>query len=148
MSYKVSSKAEAIVQYVNETMTLETPLQKRLRAETAKLPEGGMQISPHQGSVLAMLVKLANTTRALEIGTFTGYSALAIASALPKSGSLVCCDVSDTWTSIGRRFWQEAGVADRITLRLGPAVETLNAMLARENPAVRFRVHRRRQTRV
>jgi len=130
MSYKVSSHAESVTAYVNEVMTLESPLQKRLREETATLPESEMQISPHQGSVIALLVKMTGAANALEIGTFTGYSAMAIASALKPGGKLTCCDVSDTWTSIARRYWQEAGLADRIELRLGPALASLDALIA------------------
>jgi O-methyltransferase len=115
--------------YVSREMIRETPLQARLRAETAALPMGMMQIGADQGALFALLVRTLGAKRAVEIGTFTGYSALAVASALPPDGRLVCCDVSDEWTRIGRRYWEEAGVSERIDLRLGPALATLAAML-------------------
>src|SRR6185312_1082439 len=107
----------------------ETPVQKRLREETSRLAEGGMQIGADQGVFLAFLARLIGARRAIEIGTFTGYSALAVASALPPDGKLICCDVSEEWTSVARRYWQEAGVAGRIDLRLAPATDTLAALL-------------------
>jgi predicted O-methyltransferase YrrM len=103
---------------------------RRLREETAALPQAGMQIAPDQGALLAMLVGIIEPRRAIELGTFTGYSSLAIATAMPPDGVLVCCDLSDEWTSVARRYWAEAGVAERIDLRLGPALDTLDALLA------------------
>lgn len=88
----------------------------------------GMQIAPDQGAFLALLVRTIGATRAIEVGTFTGYSALCVARALPEGGSLVCCDVSDEWTSIGVAHWKRAGVDHKIDLRIGPAVETLRAL--------------------
>jgi predicted O-methyltransferase YrrM len=122
---KRSLVPDAVENYVCEVMTRETPLQRRLRAETAALPRAGMQIGPDQGELLALLVRLLGARRALEVGAFTGYSALAIASALPEDGTLITCDVSEEWTAIARRYWEEAGLSGRIQLRLGPAVETL-----------------------
>ncbi|HEV3176335.1 MAG TPA: class I SAM-dependent methyltransferase [Stellaceae bacterium] len=118
-----------IERYVGETITKETPLQKRLRAETATLPMAMMQIGPDQGALLALLVRLIGARRTLEIGTFTGYSALSVAQALPEGGKVIACDVSEEWTAIARRYWREAGLADRIELRLGPAAQTLKALL-------------------
>ena len=126
-----------VERYVTEEITRETPLQKRLRAETARLPQGGMQIGADQGALLALLVRSINTRMALEIGTFTGYSALAVTMALPAGGKLVCCDKSEEWTAIARRHWREAGVAAKIELRLGPALDTL-AALERERCAGSF----------
>jgi O-methyltransferase len=100
-----------------------------LRAATADLPNSNMQIGPEQGAFLALLVELIGARRCLEIGTFTGYSALAVAGALPDDGQLIACDISDEWTSVGRAFWEEAGVAGKIDLRLGPALDTLDALL-------------------
>ena len=104
---------------------------QRLRAETAKLPEAGMQIGADQAAFLALLVRACGARRCIEVGTFTGYSALAIAAALPKEGRLVCCDVSEEWTAIARRHWSAAGVSGRIDLRIAPAAETLKKMIAR-----------------
>lgn len=109
----------------------------RLRAETAGLPDAGMQIGPDQAAFMAVLVQVSGTRRALEIGTFTGYSALAVASALPPDGQLICCDVNEKWTNIARRYWKEAGVDGKIQLRLAPALETLDSLL-RESGAGSF----------
>ena len=103
---------------------------KRLRQETRAMPMGGMQISPDQGQFMGLLVELIGAKRIVEVGTFTGYSSTAMALALPADGRLIACDVSDEFTRIARRYWQEAGVADKIELRLGPAVATLDGMLA------------------
>jgi len=121
---------EAVDQYLTRTMVRETPVQQKLRAETSKLAEAGMQIGADQGQFFALLVRAIGAKRALEIGTFTGYSALAVAAALPDDGKLVACDVSEEWTSIGKRHWQEAGVAHKIDLRIAPATETLAQLLA------------------
>ena len=103
---------------------------KRLRQETRAMPMGGMQISPDQGQFMGLLVELIGAKRIVEVGTFTGYSSTAMALALPADGRLIACDISDEFTRIARRYWQEAGVADKIELRLGPAVATLDGMLA------------------
>lgn len=125
---------EAVERYVSLDITRETELQKRLRAETARLPQAGMQIGPDQGALLALLARAIGAKRAIEIGTFTGYSALAVAAALPTDGKLVCCDVSEEWTAIARRYWEEAGLAKRIELRLGPALKTLAALTTKHGP--------------
>jgi predicted O-methyltransferase YrrM len=119
----------AVDDYLRTVVARETPLQQRLREETSRLPMGGMQIGADQGAMLAFLVRLIGARNAIEIGTFTGYSALAVASALPAGGRLVCCDVSEEWTAIARRYWADAGVADRIDLHLRPARETLEELL-------------------
>ena len=116
--------------YLVEHGVREPDILRRLREETADLPQHDMQIAPEQGAFLAMLVGLMEARRCLELGTFTGYSSLAIATAMPRDGTLVCCDVSDEWTTVARRFWAEAGVTERVDLRLGPALETLDALLA------------------
>ena len=125
---------EAVERYVTSEVTVETPLQSRLRKETSRLRQGGMQISADQGALLALLVRMIGARRALEIGTFTGYSALAVASALPEDGKLVCCDVSEEWTDIARRYWKEAGISQRIELHLAPALETLGELLRTTGP--------------
>lgn len=97
-----------------------------LQAETAKLGRAaGMQVGPDQGQLLTFLTQLVGARRAVEVGTFTGYSSLCIARALPDDGTLICCDISDEWTSIGRRAWKRAGLADRIDLRLGRGLDTV-----------------------
>ena len=107
-------------QYLDRITRPETATQRRLRAETGKMSEAQMQIGPNQGALMAFLVGLIGAKNAIEIGTFTGYSALAVAGALPPDGKLICCDVSEEWTSIARRAWEEAGLADRIELKHGP----------------------------
>jgi caffeoyl-CoA O-methyltransferase len=134
---KRSLLPDAVERYVTEVLPRETPVQQRLRQETAKLPQAGMQIGADQGAFLALLVRTLGARRAIEVGTFTGYSALTIASALPPDGRLICCDINEQWTAIGRRYWTEAGVADRIDLRLAPAAATL-AELLRDGGAGRF----------
>jgi caffeoyl-CoA O-methyltransferase len=107
------------------------PVRDELVAETEKLgPIALMQIAPEQGTLLNILVRVTGTRSAIEIGTFTGYSALCVARALPADGKLLCCDVNEEWTSIARRSWAKAGVADRIDLQIRPALETLNALPA------------------
>jgi len=102
----------------------------RLREETAGMPQAGMQIAVEQGALLSMLVKLLGARRVLEVGTFTGYSSTAMALALPADGRIVCCDVSKEFTDVARRTWAAAGIEDRVDLRLAPALETLDALLA------------------
>jgi caffeoyl-CoA O-methyltransferase len=119
----------AISDYLIAHGTPPDELQNRLIAETKTLGAvAGMQIAPEQGAFLTILTELIGARRAVEVGTFTGYSALCIARGLPAGGHLLCCDVSEEWTSIGRRFWAEAGLSDRIELRLGPAGDTLAAL--------------------
>jgi len=118
-----------LIAYLVEHGVREPELLARLRDETSSIPEAGMQIPPEQGAFLAMLVRLIDARRCLELGTFTGYSSLSVALALPPDGRLVCCDVSEEWTSVARRYWAEAGVSDRVELRLGPALGSLDALL-------------------
>lgn len=125
MSARTIQMDDRLYSYVLKTMFRDNPVAAELRRRTAELPQRGMQISPEQGAVLDMLVKLVGARRVLEIGTFTGYSGLAIARALPADGRLVCCDVSQEWTDIAREAWKQAGVADKITLRIAPALDTL-----------------------
>jgi len=107
------------------------PIRAELAAETAKLgPISLMQIAAEQGTFMAILAGAIGARSAVEVGTFTGYSALCVARALPADGRLLCCDVNQEWTSVGRRYWERAGVANKITLKLGPAAETLKALPA------------------
>ena len=115
--------------YLRRVSVRETDVQRRLREETATLEYAGMQICPEQGQLMRMLVGLVGARRAIEVGVFTGYSALCVALALPEDGELVACDVSEEWTSIARLYWAEAGVASKIRLHLAPALETLDALV-------------------
>src|SRR6266545_133984 len=116
--------------YVREVSLRERALQRRLREETAALPEATMQISPEQGQFMAMLVRMTGACRTLEVGVFTGYSSLAVALSLPPDGRIVACDINPEWTATARRYWREAGVDHKIDLRLAPAAETLDALIA------------------
>lgn len=119
---------EKISRYVHDHSVREPEILRELRAATAAVPMSGMQIGADQGQFMAILVQLMGAKRCLEIGTYTGYSALAVALALPRDGSIVCCDVSEEWTAVGKPFWKKAGVAKKIDLRIGPALETLKAL--------------------
>jgi predicted O-methyltransferase YrrM len=116
--------------YILGVSLRESDVQRRLREETARLPMAGMQIAPDQGQLMALLARLVGARRCLEIGTFTGYSALAVALALPADGRIIACDVNRETTAVARRYWREAGVADKIELKLAPALTTLDALLA------------------
>lgn len=128
MTARTLNLDDALYQYLLDVSLRETPLLKRLRDETQAMPMARWQVAPEQGQFLALLVKLIGAKRLLEVGTFTGYSALCMAAALPQGGSLICCDIPGDYNAIARRYWQEAGLAERIDLRLSPALETL-AML-------------------
>jgi predicted O-methyltransferase YrrM len=129
MSNRTLAVTPEIHDYLVNAVGRETELMAKLRAETAKLPSARMQIAPEQGQFMGLLVELMGARRAIEIGTFTGYSALAVASALPSDGHLLACDVNAEWTAIGRRYWQEAGLGSKIELSLRPALETLDELL-------------------
>lgn len=137
MSRRSIEMTDALYTYLLENSLRESDLQRRLREETAGLPGAGMQIAPEQGQFMALLAELIGARHCLEIGTFTGYSALAVALALPPDGRLIACDVNEKTTAVARRYWHEAGVAGKIDLRLAPALETLDALLA-EGAAGRF----------
>jgi caffeoyl-CoA O-methyltransferase len=130
MASKTAFMNPQVQDYVVAHSLRDSPLFAELRAETAKLADGGMQVPPEQGQFLALMVQATGAKRCIEVGTFTGYSALSVALALPADGRLICCDVSDEWTRVGRRYWERAGVAGKIDLRIGPALQTLDAMLA------------------
>jgi len=116
--------------YVLQVGVREPEALARLREETRALPLAGMQIGPEQGALMALLVELLPVRRYLEVGVFTGYSSLAVALAMPSEGRITALDVSEEWTSVARRHWAEAGVAERIDLRLGPALDSLDRLLA------------------
>jgi predicted O-methyltransferase YrrM len=125
MSNRTLSLTDRLVDYVRRVGVREHPVLARLRDETAALPEHNMQIAPEQGAFMALVVRLIGARRILEIGTFTGYSSAAMALAMPPDGRMTCLDVSREWTDVARRAWADAGVADRVELRIGPAVESL-----------------------
>ncbi|HEY7609196.1 MAG TPA: class I SAM-dependent methyltransferase, partial [Alphaproteobacteria bacterium] len=120
---------DPLYDYMMAVSDRETPLLARLRAETKKLALGFWQVPANEGQFLHVLVKALRPMRILEVGTFTGYSSLSMATALPPGGTILCCDISKEFTDVARRYWQEAGVADRIELRLGPALDSLDALL-------------------
>ncbi len=130
MSSRNSNIPEHINAYILVNSLRDRAELKALRDETAQMPMAGMQISPDQGQFMALLVKATGAKLAIAVGTFTGYSALVVAGALPADGKLVACDVSEEFTSVGRPHWEKAGLTDKIDLRLGPAVDTLDAMIA------------------
>lgn len=116
--------------YIESAWSREPDVLKELRAETAPMAEAGMQIGPDQGQFMAFLVKAIAAKKCLEVGVFTGYSSTAVALALPDDGTIIACDVSEEFTSVARKYWARAGVEGKIELRLGPASETLEAMVA------------------
>jgi len=125
MTARTLNLDDSLYNYLLDVSLRETPLLKRLRDDTQALPMARWQVAPEQGQFLALLVKLTGARRLLEIGTFTGYSALCMAAALPDDGSLICCDIPGDYNATARRYWQEAGLAERIDLRLAPALDTL-----------------------
>ena len=132
MAARILPLTAELLRYAAEHGSRESAVQKRLRAETAKLPMAQMQIGADQGAFMQLLVRLMGARRCLEIGTFTGYSALSVAMALPPNGKIVCCDISEEWTSIARRYWKMARVEKKIDLRLAPALRTLDGLLSKE----------------
>jgi caffeoyl-CoA O-methyltransferase len=130
VSNRTISLDERLYEYMMRVSSREPDVLRRLRAETSTLPRSGMQIAPEQGQFMGLLIRLMGAARILEIGTFTGYSTLCMALALPEEGRIITCDVSEEWTDIARRYWLEVGVADCIELRLAPALETLEDLVA------------------
>jgi caffeoyl-CoA O-methyltransferase len=130
MSNQTLGLSDDLQAYLLEVGVREPEVLRRLREETATLPNHDMQIAPEQGAFMRMLVGLMGARRCIEVGTFTGYSSTSVALGLPADGRLLCCDISTEWTDVARRYWQEAGVADKIELRIAPAVETLDALIA------------------
>jgi caffeoyl-CoA O-methyltransferase len=137
LSARTLNLTDKLYDYVLTTSVREAPVLAKLREETAKQPWARMQISPDQGQFMALLVELIGARHCLEIGTFTGYSALAVALALPADGRIITCDINRETTGIARRYWAQAGVDHKIDLRLAPALETLESLKA-EGAAGRF----------
>ena len=129
MSNQTLPLDDRLYRYLIDHSVHEPEVLVALRHETAQHPMAQMQIAPEQGQFMALLVQLLGVTKALEVGVFTGYSALRVALALPPEGRLVACDVSEEYTAIARRYWEQAGVADKIDLRIGPATETLDQLI-------------------
>ena len=129
MSSRTIPMTDRLYDYLLKVSLREPPLLAELRAETAKMPMAGMQISPEQGQFMALLAELIGARKAIEVGTFTGYSALCVAGALPADGKLIACDISEEFTAVARRYWARSGIAGRIELRLAPALDTLNGLL-------------------
>ena len=130
MSRSTLPMTDVLYRYVLDHSLREHPAQAALREATRQHPHGGMQISPEQGQFMALLVKLIGARRTIEIGVFTGYSALSVALALPDDGRVLACDISDEYTRVGQPHWAQAGVAHKIDLRLAPALQTLDQCLA------------------
>jgi caffeoyl-CoA O-methyltransferase len=130
MSSKSIGLSDALHDYLLSISLRESALLRQLREETAEHPKAEMQIAPEQAQFLQFLVQLIGARRTLEVGVFTGYSALAVAEVLPAAGTLVACDVSEEYTQVARRYWAEAGVDEIVDLRIAPAAETLAALLA------------------
>lgn len=132
MSNRSLTIDDRLYDYLLKVSLRESDLLRELRAETAKLPGAGMQISPEQGQFMVLLVEMLGVKRAIEVGTFTGYSSLSVAGAMPEDGRLICCDVSEEFTAIARRYWARAGLDGKIELKLGPAIETLDKLVKTE----------------
>ena len=130
MSTRTIAMDDRLYEYFLAVGLRESEVLRRLREETARLEGSLMQVSPEQGQFMAFLARTMGVQRALEVGVYTGYSSLCVALALPADGRLVACDQSEEWTRVARRYWAEAGVADRVELRLGPALETLDGLVA------------------
>jgi len=128
MAPRTLPQTPKLLDYVRSVSLREPEILRRLREETGSIAAGGMQIGPEQGQFLAFLVGLIGARRCLELGTFTGYSALWVALALPPEGRLICCDVNPRTTAVAERYWREAGVRDKIELRLAPALDTLEKL--------------------
>ena len=129
MSPRTLGLSEVVSQYLMQVGLQEPDVLRSVRQDTARLPGAHMQIAPEQGQLMALLARLTNARSCLEVGTFTGYSALALALALPPKGCVVACEIDQTFAAIARKHWERAGVAHKIDLRLGPALDTLDKML-------------------
>ena len=130
MSSKNNNIPEHIYDYIIDNSFRDNSILQSLRKETAQMPHGTMQISPDQGQFMALMAKAVNAKKAIEVGTFTGYSALVVAQSLPPDGLLVACDISEEFTAKGAKFWKDAGVSEKIDLRIGPAITTLDKMIS------------------
>jgi predicted O-methyltransferase YrrM len=131
MSNRTLFLTDPLYDYMRSVSLREPEILRELREETSRDPMSIMQITPEQGQLMSLLVKVAGASKALEVGVYTGYSSLCVAMALPPNGKMVACDISREWTDVARRYWKRAGVAGKITLHLAPAIETLNHLLSK-----------------
>ncbi len=129
MSNKTLNLTEQLYEYALASSNMETEVQRSLREVTSQMKESNMQISPEQGQFMQLLVQIMHARFVLEIGVFTGYSALSVAMGLPEGGKVIACDVSEEWTNIGKKYWRQAGVEDRIELHIAPAQQTLQKLI-------------------
>lgn len=129
MSTHTIDIVDRLYAYMLDISLREQDVLRRLRDETAKHPMAIMQISPEQGQLMQMLVRMLDAKNCIEVGVFTGYSSLVVALALPADGRIVACDISEDYTAVGEPFWKDAGVRGKIDLRIAPATETLDAMI-------------------
>jgi caffeoyl-CoA O-methyltransferase len=129
LSKQILKLSELLHTYLLENSLREPEVLTKLRGETAKRSEANMQISPEQGQFMALLVKLMAARKIIEVGTFTGYSSIAMAQSLPDDGLIICCDLSWSWTAVAREYWQKAGVDNKVDLRLAPALSTMNLLI-------------------
>ena len=138
MPKTITTMTDPLYEYMLNTWLREPDVLKALREETAQLKMSAMQISPDQGQFMAFFVALLGAKRIIEVGTFTGYSALAMALVTAEDAQIICCDVSDEWTNIGKKYWKKADVENKIDLRLAPALDTLNDLLATDKNSIDF----------
>jgi predicted O-methyltransferase YrrM len=129
MSNSTLNLTQALYDYLVSVSVREPDILQKLRMQTKKMSTAGMQISPEQGQFMRLLIELMSAKKTLDVGVYTGYSALSVALALPADGKVVACDINIEWTTIARRFWKMAGVENKIDLRLAPALETLQSLL-------------------
>ena len=132
MSSKTLGLSDELSAYLQQVSLRDSELLARLRDDTSGMPMAGMQVSAEQGQFMQLLVKALGIRRAIEIGVYTGYSSLCVALAMPDDGRIIACDISEEWTAVAQRYWEQAGVAHKIELRLAPALETLDIMLSND----------------
>ncbi len=130
MANRTISMTDQLYDYLLSSSLREPDILRRLRDETAPFPHSIMQTAPEQGQFMALLLQIIGAVNTIELGVYTGYSSLWTALALPPRGRIIACDINEEWTSMARRYWEEAGVAEKVDLRLAPAIETLEALLA------------------
>ena len=128
MSNRTLSLTDAVYEYLCDQSLRETPVQRQLRSVTRKMENSVMQISPEQGQFMQFLVSMIGASNTIEVGVYTGYSALCVALGLPEDGHMIACDINEEWTQVALEYWKKAGVVDKIDLRIGPALDTLTEL--------------------